>query len=408
MSEVWLRDYTLLAFRLHKVVEATYASPFVEDYWGPPAWRQQVEGEAEVAVADLVRQAEMLAETLPEQRFEPNRTIYLDKQLRAMEALARKLCGETFRLAEEVERVFDIHPVWVPETQFEEAHAIYESVVPGTGDLAQRLPIYRAQLAFPQGQSDLLKDVIEQAFAEVRKRTRALLALPEAETIEIAYFPEKEYDASARYQGNYRTRVEMNLASTAAWFSRLFDHKVCHEGYPGHHTEYILKDQHLLRQRGFTEMAMYLTRVPQCVISEGIAMVAHEMIFSEGEAELWIADQMRRLLHKDVDATMLLRLRQASEILNGVWGNAAILLDEGHTEAEVAQYMVRYMLLSEETAIRYVTSLKHPFYGLYQLIYGAGQRLLRSWLKGPDRVAVFHRFLTEQWTPSQLEKTSIR
>ena len=407
MSEVWLRDYTLLAFRLHKVVGATYASPFVEDYWGPPAWRQQVEAEAEVAVADLIRQAKMLAETLPEQRFEPNRTIYLDKQLRAMEALARKLCGETFRLAEEVEQVFDIHPVWVPETQFEEAHAIYESVVPGTGDLAQRLPVYRAQLAFPQEQSDLLKDVIEQAFAEARKRTRALLALPEAETIEMAYFPEKEYDASARYQGNYRTRVEMNLASTAAWFSRLFDHKVCHEGYPGHHTEYILKDQHLLRQRGFTEMAMYLTRVPQCVMSEGIAMVAHEMIFSEGEAEQWIADQMRRLLHKDVDATTLLRLRQASEILNGVWGNAAILLDEGHTEAEVAQYMVRYMLLSEATAIRYVTSLKHPFYGLYELIYGAGQRLLRPWLKGPDRVAVFRRFLTEQWTPSQLEKTSI-
>jgi len=200
----------------------------------------------------------------------------------------------------------------------------------------------------------------------------------------------------------------MNLASTAAWFSRLFDHKVCHEGYPGHHTEYILKDQHLLRQGGFTEMAMYLMRVPQCVMSEGIAMVAHEMIFSEGEAEQWIADQMWRLLHKDVNATTLLRLRQASEILNGVWGNAAILLDEGHAEAEVAQYMVRYMLLSEETAIRYVTSLKHPLYGLYQLIYGVGQRLLRPWLKAPDRVAVFHRFLTEQWTPSQLEKTSIR
>ena len=74
--------------------------------------------------------------------------------------------------------------------------------------------------------------------------------------------------------------IEMNLAATAAWFPRLFDHKVCHEGYPGHHTDYVLKDQHLAR-RGYTEQTMYLTLVPQCVISEGIAMVAHEMIFSE-------------------------------------------------------------------------------------------------------------------------------
>jgi hypothetical protein len=104
------------------------------------------------------------------------------------------------------------------------------------------------------------------------------MALPEEETIEMQYFPEKEYDAAARYQGNYRTRIEMNLAATAAWFPRLFDHKVCHEGYPGHHTDYVLKEQHLAR-RGYTEQTLYLTLAPQCVISEGIAMVAHEMLF---------------------------------------------------------------------------------------------------------------------------------
>jgi hypothetical protein len=60
-------------------------------------------------------------------------------------------------------------------------------------------------------------------------------------------------------------------------------------------------------------------------------MVAHEMIFSEGEAERWIAEQMDRVLHREVEASALLRLRQASDMLEGVWGNAAILLDEGHS-----------------------------------------------------------------------------
>lgn len=243
MSEMWLQEYIFLAFRLHKAVETAYGSPFVEDYWGPEDWRKLVEAEPETIPTDLVRQAMELADALPAQGFAPNRAAYLGKHVRAMETLARKLCGETFTLAEEAKRSLDIHPTWTPEAQFEQAHALYESTVPGgAGSLAERVRTYRQTFAFPQEPPDVLKEVIEQAFAEARKRTFALMALPEEETIEMQYFPGKEYDAAARYQGNYRTRIEMNLATTAAWFPRLFDHKVCHEGYPGHHTDYVLKD----------------------------------------------------------------------------------------------------------------------------------------------------------------------
>ncbi len=132
-------------------------------------------------------------------------------------------------------------------------------------------------------------------------------------------------------------------------------------------------------------------------------MVAHELIFSEGEAEQWLANQMERLFQREVDAHALLRLRQASELLQGVWGNAALLLDEGREDAEVARYFGKYMLVPEERSAAYVAALKHPLYGLHTaLTYGNGQRLVRRWLQGPDRVAIFQRFLTEQWTPSQL------
>jgi hypothetical protein len=61
------------------------------------------------------------------------------------------------------------------------------------------------------------------------------------------------------------------------------------------------------------------------------------------------------------------------------------------------------MLLPEDRASTYVASLKHPMHGLHlALTYGNGQKLVQRWLEGPDRVAVFRRFLTEQWTPSQL------
>lgn len=297
--------------------------------------------------------------------------------------------------------------MWTPEAQFEEAHALYETVLPGTGSLAERLHTYKAGIACPAEHTNLLPELVDLAFAEARTRTSRLVELPDGETIDIHYLPEWEHEAAAYYRGNYQTHIVINTAAAAAALSRLFDHKVCHEGYPGHHTAYVLKEQHLARH-GYTEQTLYLTLAPQCVVSEGIAMVAHEMIFSEGEAEGWIAAQMARLFHKEVDAQALLRLRQASEMLEGVWGNAAMLLDEGHSEAEVAQYFVKYMLLSEDRATSYIALLKHPLYGLhFALTYGSGQQLVRRWLQGPDRVAVFHRFLTEQWTPSQLAANAL-
>ena len=35
MGESWLREYIFLAFRIHKLAEAVYGSPFVETYYGP-------------------------------------------------------------------------------------------------------------------------------------------------------------------------------------------------------------------------------------------------------------------------------------------------------------------------------------------------------------------------------------
>ena len=258
-------------------------------------------------------------------------------------------------------------------------------------------------IAYPQDQAHLLPQFIDLAFAEARERTRRLVGLPEGETFDIQYLPDWEHEAAAYYRGNYQTQIVMNVAATGISFSRLFDHKVCHEGYPGHHTEYILKEQHIYHQQGYIEQSLLLTLCPQCTIQEGIAMIAHEMIFAEGEAEQWLAEHVYRPLNREVDPLGLLRLRQASQMLEGVWHNTAILLDQGRSDQEVAQYFTRYMLLPEDTALNMVALLKHPIWGRNLLTYASGYRLMQRHLQGADRIAVFRRFLTEQITPSQLE-----
>ena len=117
--------------------------------------------------------------------------------------------------------------------------------------------------------------------------------------------------------------------------------------------------------------------------------------------DYWGPEACRKLVEAEPETVPADLVRQASDMLEGVWCNAAMLLDEGRSEAEVAQYFVKYMLLSEESAFSYVAMLKHPLHGLHvALTYGIGQKLIRCWLRGSDRGTVFQHFLTEQWLPS--------
>jgi hypothetical protein len=402
MSDWWLQEYLGLAFRLHTLIQATYESPFVEAFYGPPVWQAQAESEPPREASELVQQAIRLVSALPLQGFPSRREQYLGKHLKAMEILGRQLCGETFRLAEQASAYLDIQPAWTPEEQFEQAHTLYKQVLPGMGSLLERLQTYRARLAFPSDQQERIPSLVSLAFTEARRRTCHLAELPTAEALSFEYLTEWDHEAAAYYQGNYHTQITINMAATAQSIARLFDHKVCHEGYPGHHTEYILKEQHLYREQGYIEQAICLTLCPHSVLREGIATLAHEMIFMEGEAEEWIVEHIYRPLHQQVDPVVLLQLRRASQMLGGVWENAALLLDEGRPEAEVRAYCVRFLLISEESARRAVALLKHPIWGPYQLTYTAGQRVLRPWLQGSDKQAVFRRLLMEQWVPSQL------
>jgi hypothetical protein len=136
MNEQWLQAYILLAFRIDKAIRAFSAnSPFVDCYYGPPAWKDTVATEGVAPAGELLRSAGQLIDTLPIQHFEPHRQTYLAKQVLAMETVCRQLCGETFTLEDEVQRCFDIRPTWTPETTFEQAFALSETILPGAGNL---------------------------------------------------------------------------------------------------------------------------------------------------------------------------------------------------------------------------------------------------------------------------------
>src|SRR5262249_31938868 len=84
----------------------------------------------------------------------------------------------------------------------------------------------------------------------------------------------------------------------------------------------------------------------------------------------------------------------------------AFLLHEGRSDEEVMQYLIKYSLLPDEEALKFLEYLKVPFQQAYIFTYFYGRQVMKPWLQGPDRWNAFRRFLTEQVYPSELVKES--
>ncbi len=101
--------------------------------------------------------------------------------------------------------------------------------------------------------------------------------------------------------------------------------------------------------------------------------------------------------------------------LRAVAGNAAMLRHEqGATEADVIDYLMRWELTPKERAERRFRFIDDPLWRPYIFTYFAGRDLVLAYLgNGPraERIARFRFALTEQITPSWLRShrdTAIR
>ncbi len=399
LSERWLHDYIVLALRLNKATQQSTPYAPVEEYQ-PPEWHEQVLHEPVQPADLLVRNAQELQETLPLQQFASRRRAYLAKQLRALETVSRRLQGEHFSLQEEVRRCYDLDVDWLPESTFEQAYALYDEALPGRDSIAERLHQWQASFTLPPEKTSLLPSFFQRALTEAKLRTQTLVPLPADAQTEIQTIVDRPARAMARYLGNHRSRVYLNPAVPFP-LTDLF-YVLCHEGYPGHLAEFVLKDEVLIQQRGYVEEQVLLPCSPRYVISEGLALLAHEMVFAPGEAEAWLAEHIYPEAGMRSDHSDLTKIHRAKDLLLGVSCNAAWLLSEGRPDDEVLAYLVRYALVSEEAARRELASLQRPFSRGNIFTYFHGRRLLSPILQGPQRKARLYQLLTEQTAPSDL------
>jgi hypothetical protein len=404
MKNPWMEDYIKLILRMDKAMGEADSSYFLDTFYGPGEWKDDLVDEPVKRFDELTRIAQELRDLLPEQDFEKDREQYLAKHIQSLETISRVEAAEEMPFLEIVEKVFDVEPYWIPEEEFEQGLKKLDQALPGKGDLRERYQAWQESVRLPIEQNEQILPVLNLILEEVCARTKHLVGLPEGESLEIQPVRGVNYGAANWYLGNYRSRMELNLDRPVYTFSLLY--QMCHEAYPGHHTESCMKELHLYRGKGFVEQSAYFALGPQLLISEGIASTAAEMIFTAEEAAEWTREHIIPLCEQPAREADLALVMEAFMTISpdDLGSNMAMLIEAGRSPEEVIQYALAVSPLSEKQIRSFLPSLGSLLSRLYSFSYSHGSRLIRPLIYSPHRNENIRRLLTEQITPSSLSQ----
>ncbi len=390
------QEYLALSFAIERLFPG-----FIDAYFGPPELKTKALAESEPDARDLVKRAADLTDAVAHSDYPEHRKAYLKAQIRAMSTIARKLTGESIGYVDEVGSCFDIEPAYTEESVFDEAIEELDRLLPGSGDVRERMIAWRKKYAVS---NEIARRSIDLILDESRRRTEAFVRLPPDEAVEIVLVEDKPWSGYNWYLGDFRSRVDINT-DLPIHIHELTD-LITHEAYPGHHAEHALKERVLCSERGFGEHTVQLINTPECVISEGIATLAESVIFPGDEGARWQAETLYPAAGVSGDPGQEARVAKARVALRAVGGNAALRLhDRGESEDSVVSYLMRFGLKSEQEAKQSLRFIADPLWRPYIFTYHAGRDLLGRWLHSfpaDEHLARFRSLLTDQITPSQI------
>ncbi|MDQ4077955.1 MAG: DUF885 domain-containing protein [Chloroflexota bacterium] len=367
---------------------------YIDGYYGPEEWKVNERW----SLPEVARRTDDLATIIAGLQDEERRA-FLAAQVRALQTTVALLRGEQIPYTQEVRLLYDVEAEHVPEKGFEEALATIDALLPGRGSLAAREQMFREQFEVAPERLPALLDAIMQ---ELRRRTCELFELPEGESFVVQLVENEPWGAYNWYLGNYRSRIDINT-DLPIYLTELPD-LIAHEAYPGHHTEHAIKECHLFQELGRGEHSILLINAPECVVSEGIATRARQIVISDEALREWLVDDLtkRAGLH-DAPVETMLQIREAKKELRGVTGNAALLLYEGGaSDEEILRYIQRYRLATAEEACKSLQFMTHPNFRSYLFTYTRGGELLDQLFERGEAINWFGRLLHEPVTPSTI------
>ncbi|MCC7181796.1 MAG: hypothetical protein IT177_25685 [Acidobacteria bacterium] len=273
-------DLSLVASRYIQLTRAlAQHDPSLIDHWliqppgdvGPRRPVLTLRGEAD-ALADAVQDLVPATEGLSRWRARS-----LLGQAHALQLAAQRLMGESAPFDAEARRGLGRAPSRADLFQVDRAREALERELPGPGPLVERVAAFRARFVVRAADRD---HVMRLALDECRAATRHEFGLPGDDGIELAFVEGLPWDAHARYLGGHRTRIEVN-ASRPLDLPRAL-RLACHEGYAGHHAQYIWMVDTLVGERGWEEFSLVPGFGPHLLVSEGAAEAGADLAMPLG------------------------------------------------------------------------------------------------------------------------------
>lgn len=391
-------EFIRLAFAIEE-----HLPGYVDAYYGPEEWQTQAKQEGKLPLRDLTERTARLAHDISQtDNLDAQRRDFLVRHVRAMQMSLRLLAGEEVPLTEEVEALYDVQPEWRHESNFEQAHEELDRLLPPGGSLAERKQAWDRSLEIPV---EKVKELLPSVIKRLQETTRKKFNLPEGEDFSLEFVSDQPWMAYNWYMGGFRSRIEINT-DLPQRINELAE-TIAHEGYPGHHTELSIKEQELVRRRGYFEHTIALLNAPSCVVAEGIATSALETVLTEDELKDWYQDELLPLAgmtHIDLE-TMLEVEKVFKKRMKGIMGNASFMLyDRQESVDEVERYLEKYSLATQEEIEHTVRFVSDPLSRSYVFTYSVGHDLLEGLFSLGDRDQYFKRLLEEPVTPGQIRE----
>jgi len=356
----------------------------VDAYFGPETLAQAAD-DAQWSLEEILQRVGTLGEEIARLNLAEDA---VDQRLRARELQGRLQALTTrIRMAqdqhlpfdEESQLLFGARAPHHDAAHFEAVLADIDALLPGDGDLGERVNAFRDRFAIPV---DRLATVFDAAIAECRRRTALHAELPAGESFRVEYVTDQPWSAYNWYHGGYHSLIQVNT-DLPVYIDRAVD-LGCHEGYPGHHVYNALLEENLVRGRGWVEYSLYPLFSPQSLIAEGSANYGIAMAFSPEERVTFEQEALFPLAGLDPDeAGRYYQLTELLKQLNYAGNTAARAYLDGEISAdEAVAWLMKYRLSSAERARQAIRF--NDTYRSYVINYNLGQDLVKDWVERGD------------------------
>ena len=353
-----------------------YDKNHVDAYFGPENLQQQAK-DHNYSLTQIAQKSQHLFKQLAQHSSASSiRNQALRGRLTALQTRIKLLQNYSLDFDSEALSLFGQKPPVKKLAVFEQTIATINALLPGSGDVAQKVRNFQQQFVIPK---DKIAVVFNAAIAECRKRTLKYIQLPKNENFQLEFVTDKPWSGYNWYKGQAQSLIQINT-DLPIYIERAVD-LGCHEGYPGHHTYSTLLEQNLVQQKNWLEFSIYPLYSPQSFIAEGSANYGIDLAFPQKQRLIFEKNVLYPLAGIDTDNAeiyhkFLQLMRKLSYAGNEV---ARLYLNQKITAQQAQQMLEQYCLNSKKRAQQRVKFF--DAYRSYIINYNLGRDVVQHYIE---------------------------